>query len=362
MSSPLASPLDRAHASPGRRPLLITLLAGTLSLLGACDKADTTQTAGKGSPDSSKGTLTVLTHDSFELPAALLAKFEEQSGYRLKTASAGDAGVANQLVLTKAHPRFDAVYGIDTYSAGLAEAEGVMADYASPHLPESARTYLRPGLTPIDLGDVCVNIDHDWFKTRQMPAPASFDDLARAEYARLLVLPNPATSSPGFAMLAGIQTLKGDEAGTWWQALLAGGARVASGWSEAYNVHFSAGEGKGQYPLVLSYASSPAASGGQTGILASTCVRQVEYAGVVQGGKHVDGARAFIDFLLSPEVQAAIPEAMYVYPIDDSVALPTEWQEHARQAEAPILPDAKAVNAQRQQWLRTWQALLDARR
>ncbi|MDO4683859.1 MAG: thiamine ABC transporter substrate-binding protein [Lautropia sp.] len=351
--------LPSLHPARPRRPLLTALCITGLALLGACDRNQHSAAGTDRAAGSDKSTVTVLTHNSFELPAALLAQFEQQSGYRLKTAPAGDAGVTNQLVLTKANPRFDAVYGIDTYSAGLAQSEGVLQAYDSPRLPASAHPYRLPGLTPIDLGDVCVNIDHAWFKSRQMTPPAGFDDLNRPEYARLLVLPNPATSSPGFAMLAGIHTLKGAQANAWWQTLLGAGARVASGWSEAYNVHFSAGEGKGQYPLVLSYASSPAATGGRTGVLASTCVRQVEYAAVVEGSSNTDGARAFIDFLLSPEVQAAIPAAMYVYPVDTQVPLPPDWQKHAQRASDPILPDAAQVTEQRKAWLKAWQTLLD---
>ncbi|MDO5057925.1 MAG: thiamine ABC transporter substrate-binding protein [Lautropia sp.] len=358
---PPASPVPTRQAPTplrtGRRPLAALLCAAALTLAGCDHQSPAAGQAHKGG----KGTLTVLTHDSFELPAELLQRFEQQSGYRLKTTPAGDAGVANQLVLTKANPRFDAVYGIDTYSAGLAQREGVLQDHAPAHLPPSARPYVLPGLTPVDLGDVCINIDTAWFRAHKQAPPTGFDDLLKPEYARLLVLPNPATSSPGFAMLAGIHTLKGDGAEAWLRQLLAGGTRVAAGWSDAYNVQFSGGEGKGAYPLVLSYASSPAASGGATGVVEATCVRQVEYAGVVQGTAQAEGARAFIDFLLSPEVQAAIPEAMYVHPVDERVPLPAAWQQHARLAAHPVLPDAAQVAQQRRAWLKQWQALYESR-
>lgn len=350
-------PFTRLQRAPAAfRPLAALACASLMALAAGCDSRAPDAASGKPQ-DGQKGTVTVLTHDSFALPAPLLKRFEQQSGYRLKTAPAGDAGVVNQLVLTKANPRFDAVYGIDTHSAGLAQAEGVLVPYTSPQLPASARPYALPELTPIDLGDVCVNIDPGWFTQKKMAPPATFDDLARPEYARLLVLPNPASSSPGFAMLAGIHTLKGDGAAAWWQAVLGGGARVAAGWPEAYNLQFSGGEGKGPYPLVLSYASSPAASQGATGVLEATCVRQVEYAGVVRGSAHADAARAFIDFLLSPDVQAAIPEAMYVHPVDDRVPLPEDWQKHARLASQPIRPDPAEVTRQRRAWLKQWQSL-----
>ena len=311
--------------------------------------------------DRPRDPVTVLTHDAFNLPKDAIRRFETTTGYKLKTISSGEAGVANQLVLTKKHPKYDAVYGIDTYSAGLADREGVIDSYTSSKLPESGKRYVIGGLNPIDQGDVCVNTDHAWFKKKSVPEPTSLDDLAKPEYAKLLVVSNPTTSSPGLAFLAGVEKAKGRKgADAYWKALLAGGTKVAKSWSEAYNSDFSAGEGKGQYPLVLSYGSSPAETKGATGSVDSTCVRQVEYAGVVKGGGNQKGARAFVDYMLSDSVQAAIPGSMYMFPINTAVALPEKWKAYARLADEPILPDAADVTKNREEWLKSWTSIYES--
>ena len=234
-------------SAPGRgiRRIVAAVGVASLGLIGC---------SGNHAQDSSaKKTVTVLTHDAFNLPKDAIRRFETTTGYKLKTISSGEAGVANQLVLTKKHPKYDAVYGIDTYSAGLADKEGVIDSYTSSKLPESGKRYVIGGLNPIDQGDVCVNTDHAWFKKKSVPEPTSLDDLAKPEYAKLLVVSNPTTSSPGLAFLAGVEKAKGRKgADAYWKALLAGGTKVAKSWSEAYNSDFSAGEGKGQYPLVPS--------------------------------------------------------------------------------------------------------------
>ena len=46
---------------------------------------------------------------------------------------------------------------------------------------------------------------------------------------------------------------------------------------------------------------------------------------MLQGAKNVDGARAFVDFLLTRPVQEAIPEAMYVFPVSSEAVLPKDW-------------------------------------
>ncbi|TAF81041.1 MAG: thiamine ABC transporter substrate-binding protein, partial [Curvibacter sp.] len=58
--------------------------------------------------------LRVLTHSSFTIPKPLLTQFEKENGVKLRITKAGDAGeMLNKLILTKANPIADVVYGID---------------------------------------------------------------------------------------------------------------------------------------------------------------------------------------------------------------------------------------------------------
>ena len=130
------------------------------------------------------------------------------------------------------------------------------------------------------------------------------------------------------------------------------------GWSDAYQVDFTQGGGEGSRPIVVSYDSSPAftvADGATTTrALLDTCYRQVEYAGVLEGADDPEGARAVLRWLVSPEVQAALPESMYVFPVRDGVDLPADWASFAEQPEDPYSLDPEEVSSERDQWLRTW--------
>src|SRR3546814_19247550 len=66
-----------------------------------------------------------------------------------------------------------------------------------------------------------------------------------------------------------------------------------------------------------------------TAALLDTCVEQIEYAGVLANADNPEGARALIDFLLSEDVQEALPDSMYVYPVDDTADLPEAWAKFA---------------------------------
>ena len=138
------------------------------------------------------------------------------------------------------------------------------------------------------------------------------------------------------------------------------GARVVSGWSDAYEVDFTAGGGGGDRPIVLSYASSPpftipkGEERPTTRALLDTCFRQVEYAGVLAGAENPQGASELIDFMTTPSFQEALPDNMYVFPVDDEVALPPLWARWAEPAPAPITVPPAEIAANRDTWLREW--------
>lgn len=309
-----------------------------------------------GSETEKTETVTILTHDSFGITEEQIAVFEEETGYELITIAPGDGGVlVNQLILNKDNPQADGVYGLDTFIVGTVLEEDLLDPYTSGNLPDSATDLVvDESLTPIDQGEVCINVDTAWFEENGMAEPETLEDLREPQYAELLALIDPVSSSPGFAFLAATVAEYGDDWEEYWTDLFAGGARIASGWSDAYYADFSGADGNGPYPLVLSYSSSPAAAP-DTDYLPSTCVRQVEYAGVVSNAANPEGAQAFIDFMLTEDVQASIPNTMYMYPVDDSVALPEEWQESANLSGDPIIVDPGTID--RGGWLEAFTEL-----
>lgn len=347
----------------------ITAFAATaaFALAGCAGPAPAaSQTAEASAPTESK-TLTVVTHDSFALSDKLKQQFEKETGYTVTYAAPGDGGaLVNQLILTKDSPLGDVVYGIDNTFAGRAISQQVVTPYTPANLPESVAALKADDsgrLTAVDFGDVCVNADSKWFAAKKLAVPVTLDDLAKPEYADLLVVENPASSSPGLAWLAATVGAKGEDGYLdYWTSLKNNGVKVVKGWTEAYSTEFSGSSGKGSKPLVVSYSTSPAfevpkgSSTSNTEALLQTCFRQVEYAGVIAGAQNEVGARKFIDFMLSRDVQADIPGQMYMYPADTSVELPADWQKFAPLSDAPFTVSAEAISANRDAWIRDWTA------
>ncbi len=337
-----------------------TALAGC-SVVGQSDDGAEASPGASPSAGAATGTVVLVTHDSFALPDEMIAKFESDTGLTLDVRAPGDAGaLVNQLILTKDEPLGDVVFGIDNTFASRAIDEGIL----EPYTPKGAVADLAAddagSLTAIDKGDVCINVDHEWFAEKGLAEPTTFADLADPAYKDLLVVTNPATSSPGLAWLAATVGAFGEDGWVdYWTKLRANGVKVDASWSDAYYVDFSGPSSDGDRPLVLSYASSPpyevpeGATQAPTGALLDTCFRQVEYAGVLAGAKNPDGARAVVDWLLSPDVQAAIPENMYMYPVTD-VDLPESWTKYAPLAPKPVEVDPADIAAHRDDWIQTW--------
>lgn len=355
--------------------------AGTviLAVVAACGSAGATGSSsaatGDATPVASAGTVaqtkvTLVTHDSFAVDPAVLAAFEKKSGITVTVLAQGDAGeMLSKAIVTKGNPLGDAVFGIDNTFATKALEAGILAPYASPLAKNGADAYAIPSgdssggspenrLSAIDFGDVCVNVDHQYFKKHGLVEPTTFEDLAKPEYKNLLVTEDAATSSPGLAFLLGtIAHFGADGWQAYWKSLVANGLKVDSGWNNAYSVDFSGSSGHGDRPMVVSYASSPpaevpkGATEAPTGALLNTCFRQVEYAGVLAGAKNPQGAEKVVDFLLSDAFQTQIPEQMYMYPVDRSAKLPADWAAYAPIAKNPEKLGASNIDAHRQQWI-----------
>ncbi|MFL6023137.1 MAG: thiamine ABC transporter substrate binding subunit [Marmoricola sp.] len=336
------------------------LLVGALALAGCgSDQKAAPKTAGK--------TLVVATHNSWAMSKDVMAEFTKQTGITVKIATNGDAGeLTNKLVLTKDDPIADGVYGIDNTFATRAIDAGVLARYSSSAEASSAKQFALAGngdgfLTPIDYSDVCVNVDNTWFAKKKLAPPTTLDDLAAPAYRGLTVTEGAKTSSTGLAfLLATIGKYGADGWQGYWKKLVANGLKVDKDWENAYEVDFTAGGGHGDRPIAVSYSSSPPFTipKGQTkpttSALLDTCFRQVEFAGVLKGSKNPIGMQEFIDFMSKQSFQKALPDNMYVYPVDTTTTLPAGWATYAPVAPKPYAVDPADITANRDTWLRAW--------
>ena len=300
-------------------------------------------------------------HKSFSLPKEVLAEFERANDAKVSVIEAGSANeMLNKLILSRAKPIADAVYGLDNANIGRASQSGILAARQPRSVPTVAGL---PGTLAVDYAYVALNYDKKWFARKGLPLPKTLEDLAKPAYKDLLVVPNPATSSPGLGFLmANIGGMGEAQAFRWWAQMRQNGVKVAKSWSDAYYTDFS--QNGGARPLVVGYATSPAAevffSKGKyaeppTGnlFLKGGVFRQVEGAAVLQGAKAPELAMKLVAYLQSAQVQKALPGEMWVYPAVRNTPLPSVF----KFAEAPkqhFSPGSSQITLKQRQWVSRW--------
>lgn len=339
-----------------------TALVACAALLTGC---------GSSSSARSKEVI-VQVHDAWAMPQSVLNEFTKETGYKVKIiTNDGVAQLADKVALKAGSPDGDVVYGLDNSYAGRAVNAGALAEYTPAKQPSESRQYALDGvggkeLTATDFGDVCVNADTTWFAKKHLALPSTFDDLVKPQYKGLLAIPAASQSSTGLAWLLGTISAKGSAWQSYWQALLKNGAKVDSGWTQAYNGDFTQGGGKGTYPLVVSYSTSPPYTipSGKTVpttiALLNTCFRQVEYVGVLKGAPNEAGAKAFVNFMVGKQIQGAIPENMYMDPVRTDVSVPTLWEKWAPLSKNPWPMSQTEIAANRDTWVSQWRDLVRA--
>jgi thiamine transport system substrate-binding protein len=340
------------------------LLAAVLCLLLA---AGCTAPSPSPAPPTS---LRLMTHDSFAISAEVLAQFEQEHGVTVEVLRAGDAGaMVNQAILTRDAPLAHVLFGVDNTFLSRALEADIFSPYISPlleHVPSELVLDEQGRVTPIDYGDVCLNIDRQAFDS-EPPPPVRLEDLTQPAYRGMLVVQNPATSSPGLAFLLATVAHFGDQGEyTWrdfWRELRANDVLVTAGWEDAYYGAFSGGAGEGDRPIVVSYATSPAAevyfadpppAEAPTLAMMEGCFRQVEFAAILANSDGGALAEAFIDFMLSPAFQEDIPLNMFVFPANRQAELPQVFVEHGQAAAEPISLDPAELGRERERWIEEW--------
>ena len=324
-------------------------------------------------PTGDQPTLTLMTHDSFSVSEEVLKEFEQQEKVRVQVLKSGDAGSAlNKAILSKSSPLADVFFGVDNTFLSRALKADIFDAYAAPGLagiPD--RFKLDPGntLLPIDYGYVNINYDKDFLAKNQLTLPAKLEELTKPEWKGKLVVENPTTSSPGLVfMLATIAQFGTTGSYTWldyWKDLRANDVLVSDSWNDAYYTHFSGSSGKGPRPLVVSYATSPAAElvfseadpkpkEPPTGNLLAGSFLQVEFAGILKGTQQRALAERLIDFMLSKRFQEDVPLQMFVYPVLSEAAQPDVFAKFAQVPEQPLSVPPEQIDQNREQWLDAW--------
>lgn len=294
-------------------------------------------------PDFHGETLRILDHGAFDYAFdSVKPLFEILTNSTVEHTGASDAGTALEQAITEAGaPTFDVLYGVDNAYWVRAMETDVFHPYTPKLAPRVHEQFVffddaQWPATPVDHGYIALNVDprHESLNGTTIE---SLEDVR--DHADLFVTEDPRTSSPGLGfLLATVAAYPEGGMYDWqdyWMDLFAGGVLVTSGWSEAYETHFSGGYGiwteghLGDRPIVTSYTTSPAYEAYyEASEIAEVLLGdaqhpaisgQIQTMGILRGTEHLALAQAWIEFTLTVQFQAQAALSNAIYPVDADV-------------------------------------------
>jgi len=299
------------------------LLCGAFIAVGGSAWAQANQ---PGGPE-----LTVWTYDSFISewgPAAQIAEaFTKTYGIKLRFVSKGDGGaLLSSLMDPTKMPNADVVIGLDNNQLEKALASGLFTPLKLKNIGQIQKNLLidpSNRLIPFDYGQFAFI----WDSQSGIEPPASLEDLTNPKYRKKIIIMDPRTSTPGLGFLAWTEAVYGNGWEGYWKRLAPSVLAMTPSWDTGYGLFT-----KGEAPLVLSYSTSPAYHKAYENTERYKSLQfkeghpaQIELAGVLATSRNRESAQKFIDFLISSECQAFLPETQWMFPANAATKLPPSF-------------------------------------
>ena len=335
--------------------------------------------------------LVIITYDVLALTDDMIQQFENESGLSVTLVKLDDAGsILDYLIQNEGTENIDLAIGLDNTYLQTAINRGVLTEHqanilsASPSqntpISEAALLPYSGSLAvPFDMGYVCLNYDTSIVDGENMTVPTNLWNLTEEEWRGKVAIPSPVSSSPGRAfMLATLDYFSYSEDSSdsfkqWWSAMEENDVIVTSGWTEAYETHYTGGYGEwtegyiGDAHITVSYCHSPGVESwynenwtkSASLDLPQSSFFQVEYAAAVTGG-NVEAASEFIDYLLSEQVNSQMPEQNLMYSVLEGEDLPTAngYRYHSTVPSEPAEISMQEIAENMELWLQQWNSAM----
>jgi thiamine transport system substrate-binding protein len=206
---------------------------------------------------------------------------------------------------------------------------------------------------PYDTGYICLV----WNET-ETTAPDTFDGLLDPAHAGELIVQNPTSSATGQAFLLHTIAAKGEDGYLdYWEGLKDNDVRVLGNWDDAYNAYSN-----GEAPMVVSYSTDQVFANEYDEPMAEHQIRFLNDQGYANpegmarfaASERTDLANEFMDFVLSPDVQAGIAVRNVQFPATATAELPAEFAEFAHEPPEAVTFRYDELKGSLGEWTDAW--------
>ncbi|CAB5626258.1 ABC transporter substrate-binding protein [Klebsiella variicola] len=250
--------------------------------------------------------MTVYTAGPGSLAKSLASGFEQQTGVKVTVFQATTGKVMARLEAEQANPQADVLISASWDTAEDLHQRGWLLPFASANadqVPANLKSadYIAQGVSA--LGIV-------WNSKSGTPEPKEWRDLTQPAFKDKVTTPDPALSGASLDLLIGLQNSMGDQA---WQLFddLKKNGMVVSGPNAQAVTPVMQGAKAAVFGAVdyVSYGNIQQGESLKVIFPASGTVIAPRPMMILKTSQHADDAKAFIDYVLSPEGQARVADA-----------------------------------------------------
>ena len=254
--------------------------------------------------------VTVLCNYEVDWCEAMKAAYEKTTGQKAVFIRRTDGESLAQIRAEKGNPRADVYHAAESASAKALAAEGLLEAYKSPRVAElhewaqkiaEENKYFQ---TPIYTGVLGFGYNTELLAKNKMPEPKCWKDLVNPAYRNEIQMANPGTSGTAFNTVATILQLMGEDQGFKFLAEMnknvnqytrsgTAGIRAAAKGETTIGIaflHDSVAQAVQGYPIKT---VAPCEGTGY----------EIISSAIIKGGPNPEGAKRWMDFVLSPEGQ-----------------------------------------------------------
>ncbi len=285
--------------------VVIALLA--VMILAACQPAAET-------PVVTDTELNLLCTPQEEWCQGMKQEFEAKYGITVNYVRMSSGESLARVLAEKDNPQFDIWWGGPIDSFISAKGSGVLEPYDSPNfvnLVDPAKTK-DPDNTwvGIYMGSLGFATNTDWLAANPgVEAPTSWDDLLKPEFKGQIMVAHPSSSGTSYTALATILQIKGEEAG--WEFIKQYAAQVSQFTKSGAAPAKFVGQGEAAVAIVFSHDIVNEIDNNKLPLKLTFPAEGTGYEiggmGILKGAKHMQAAKLWFDWALTPEAQALGP-------------------------------------------------------
>lgn len=253
-------------------------------------------------------------------PELVAQEFEADTGIKVELITMSSGEVITRLRAEAANPQTDIWFGGGSDAFIQAKAEGIIQAYQSPNADKVDAGFKDADgyWTGVSLVVVGFLVNTDRLASEGLDMPSAWTDLADSQYKDELIASNPNTSGTAYTTVSGILQALGEESG--WAFLDEMYRNIpyleqsgSTPGTKATQGEFAIGIVPDPHNTIINNPNASVASVFPSdGVLAWPSP-----VAIVEGARHLDNAKEFVDWCLSDRGQQVLMEASPRVPVTD---------------------------------------------